>query len=404
MMAYVRRNQQYYSPDLLGNDVPTSIWVTGLDEWIAVRITPDEHLDTHPTWLGNDRLLFVSNRDGQRDIYLVPLEASGAPAREPIRVTTGAEVHTLSITPDGTLAAYSKLRFRSNLYELTLPEEGTVSLGDARPLTRESAVIEQHGRSTDGQLLVYDSNIRGHQDIYLMPTQGGEPQRLTTDPGQDMDPELSPDGSEVVFYTTRHGTRDIYLMDVDGQNERRLTGDEDDGWGAGEEEIFPSYSPDGLHIAFGASLPDGARYRLVVVSRETVGGPWGSPRNVADSLAVFFAWESDNQRLTYVHADGGLRTVSIAGDQESFVELGGLANVSWLYAALDGRLFFRVIAADDSGGIYAMDRVRGEPRLVVRFDDPRVEPANLPPTIRGNSMILTVNEKESDIYVMELEY
>ena len=30
--------------------------------------------------------------------------------------------------------------------------------------------------------------------------------------------------------------------------------------------------------------------------------------------------------------------------------------------------------------------------------------ANLGLTVRGNSLILTVSEKESDIYVMELEY
>ncbi len=403
-MAYVRHNQQYYSPDLLGNDVPTSIWLTGLDEWVAVRITPDEHLDTHPIWLGNDRLLFVSNRDGQRDIYLVALATSGEPASEPVRVTTGADVHTLSVTPDGTLAAYSKLRFRSNLYQLTLPDQGSVSLGDARPLTRESAVIEQHSRSTDGQVLVYDSNIRGQQDIYLMPVQGGEPQRLTTDPGQDMDPELSPDGSEVAFYSTRHGTRDIYSMDVDGQNERRLTGVEDEGWIAGGQEIFPSYSPDGLHLAFAASLADGIRYLLAVISRDSVGGSWGPPKEVADSVAITFTWTSDSEHLIYSHADGGLRTVSSTGDGESVVDVGAITNASWPYIASDGRLFFQIYTDDGTGGIYASDQVGAEPRLIVRFDDPSMVSANLGLTVRGNSLILTVSEKESDIYVMELEY
>ncbi|MEE8362026.1 MAG: hypothetical protein V3R71_07700, partial [Gemmatimonadales bacterium] len=410
-MAYVRGNPQYYLEDLLGNDVPTSIWLTGLDEWVAVRITPDEHLDTHPIWLGNDRLLFVSNRDGQRDIYLVALKTSGEPDGEPTRVTTGAEVHTLSVTPDGTLAAYSKLRFRSNLYEITLPEQGSVSLGDARPLTRESAVIEQHSRSTDGRVLVYDSNISGQQDIYLMPMEGGEAQRLTTDPGQDMDPELSPDGSEVVFYSTRHGTRDIYSMDVDGQNERRLTGVEDEGWAAGgQEKYYPSYSPNGLHLAFSVLLPDGIRFLLTVISRDSVGGPWGPPDAVADSVAVpwpTFTWVSDNQHLIYSHAAGGLRTVSSTGEGESVVELGAMTattNVRWPYIAPDGRLFFQIYADDGTGGIYATDQAGAEPRIVVRFDDPRIVPMGMGITVRGSSMILTVSEKESDIYVMELEY
>jgi len=373
-MAYVRRNGQYYSPDLLANDVPASIWLTGLDQWVAVRITPDEHLDTHPVWLGNDRLLFVSNRDGQRDIYLVELGVSGEPTGEPIRVTTGADVHTLSVTPDGSLVAYSKLRFRSNLYQLDLPERGSISLGDARPLTRESAVIEQHSRSTDGQVLVYDSNIRGQQDIYLMPVQGGEAQRLTTDPGQDMDPELSPDGSEVAFYSTRHGTRDIYSMDVDGQNERRLTGVEGIAGIVDGQEVFPSYSPDGLHLAFAASLPDGSRYLLAVISRDSVGGAWSPPKEVADSVAVTFTWTSDSEHLIYSHADGGLRTVSSTGDGVSVVDVGAIANARWPYIAPDGRLFFQVYTDDGTGGIYASDQVGAAPRLIVHRSWELVDP------------------------------
>jgi Tol biopolymer transport system component/tRNA A-37 threonylcarbamoyl transferase component Bud32 len=403
-VAYVRKNAQYYSPELLGNDVPTSIWVTGLDEWVAVRVTPDEHLDADPTWLGNDRLLFVSNRDGQRDIYLVPLRDSGEPAGEPIRVTTGADVHTLSVTPDGSRVAYSKLRFRSNLYEIVLPEQGSVSIGSARPVTRESAVIEQHGRSTDGQVLVYDSNIRGQQDIYLMPTQGGEPRRITTDPGQDMDPELSPDGSEVAFYSTRNGTRDIYVIGVDGQNEIRLSGSETDGWAADEQEIFPAYSPDGLHIAFSASRDREAFYRLMVLSRDSVGGAWTSARQVADSVAVTFTWTVDNQQLVYIHAAQELRRVSIAGDGESVVALDGMLQVEWPYTAPGGTLFFRGMSVDGNRGIYVLGQGERMPRLVVRFDDPGIEIANLGMTVRGNSLILTVSEKESDIYVMELEY
>jgi len=84
-------------------------------------------------------------------------------------------------------------------------------------------IVEAHGLSRDGQWLAFDSNLEGNQDIYLMPAEGGEPRRVTRDPGADMHPDFSPDGSEIVFYSTRHGTRDLFLISADGKDEVRLT-------------------------------------------------------------------------------------------------------------------------------------------------------------------------------------
>jgi Tol biopolymer transport system component/tRNA A-37 threonylcarbamoyl transferase component Bud32 len=404
-MAYVMRNGLYYSPINLGNDIPSSLWVTGLDAWSPVRVTPDEHLDMHPTWVGNDRLLFVSNRDGQRDIYLVALQSSGEPAGEPVRVTTGADPHTLSATPDGSLVAYSELRFRSNLYEITLPERGSVSLSAARPLTRQNAIIEGHDRSSDGSLLVFDSNVRGQQDIYVATTNADEPRRVTTDKGQESQPTISPDGSELVFHSTRNGSRDIYLIRTDGRDERQLTGREADGWGLDDDEFFPIFSPDGLHISFNV-VRDQSHIVMMMISRESPRDPWGAPRLLADSAEVRGSWAPDAKRLVYADLAGGLTEVTLAGSERRLVDptAGTLASAWWPEWAADGRIFFRGTSADGVRGVFVMKDSEAEPRLIVRFDDPQRMSDVYAMTVVGNSLVLLMDEKESDIYVMELEY
>ena len=75
---------------------------------------------------------------------------------------------------------------------------------------REGQTVEGHDVSHDGQWLAYDSDLEGNQDIYLMPLDGGEPQRLTADSADDYAPTFSPDGREIAFYSNRHGTRDVF--------------------------------------------------------------------------------------------------------------------------------------------------------------------------------------------------
>src|SRR5262249_17760348 len=62
---------------------------------------------------------------------------------------------------------------------------------------------------------------------------------LTTYPGIEGPPSLSPDGSQVAF----HKNGDIFVKQVDGEPRVQLTAGPDN-------EAAPSWSPDGRHIAF----------------------------------------------------------------------------------------------------------------------------------------------------------
>ena len=83
---------------------------------------------------------------------------------------------------------------------------------------------------------------------------------LTTYPGAEVDPSLSPDASQVVFAWNGH-ERDvfhIYVQAVGASSARRLTTDP-------AEEVSPVWSPDGRSVAFLRRVSPG-RAAVVVVS------------------------------------------------------------------------------------------------------------------------------------------
>ena len=75
----------------------------------------------------------------------------------------------------------------------------------------------------------------------MIGSDGSNLRRLTTDGGGF--PSWSPDGQHIAFHSDRDGNYEIYVMDSDGSNLRRLTKYPAVDW-------FPSWSPDGQHIAF----------------------------------------------------------------------------------------------------------------------------------------------------------
>jgi Tol biopolymer transport system component len=89
--------------------------------------------------------------------------------------------------------------------------------------------------------ITFSSRRNGKGDIYLL-TADGET-RLTDNPAEDVESDLSPDGNKVVFASDREGTYHIYVMNVDGTGLTRLTGDPGG-------DLSPKWSPDGGRIAF----------------------------------------------------------------------------------------------------------------------------------------------------------
>ncbi|HZQ07749.1 MAG TPA: tetratricopeptide repeat protein, partial [Anaerolineae bacterium] len=76
--------------------------------------------------------------------------------------------------------------------------------------------------SPDGKNIVFMSNAAGNWDLYVVSADGGSPQRLTDDFGDDGLPTYSPDGSKIAFVAYREGKWAVWQMDTDGENEKKL--------------------------------------------------------------------------------------------------------------------------------------------------------------------------------------
>jgi dipeptidyl aminopeptidase/acylaminoacyl peptidase len=111
--------------------------------------------------------------------------------------------------------------------------------------------------SADGQWIAFtmtEFNVEknnNNSDIYLVSTSGGSPRQLTTHPGYDGDPCWSPDGSLLSFISTRNGTPQIYALPMNRGEAQKIS---DIATGINSF----TWSPDGRYFAFTTSIHPGA--------------------------------------------------------------------------------------------------------------------------------------------------
>ncbi|GMQ85787.1 MAG: hypothetical protein BMS9Abin07_1355 [Acidimicrobiia bacterium] len=179
----------------------------------------------------NGKIAFVSDRDGNSEIYVVDADGS-----DPVNLTSNPAA-------------------------------------DSAP-----------SWSPDGRQIAFASDRDGERAIYVMNGDGTAPTRLV--PGGD--PAWSPDGMSIAFTLDS----DIYAMSSDGSGATRITDAQTDPapplWTSSVSDVFPAWSPDGSRLAFVRQFlgptPTAGVARLYVVDVD--GG--GAPVSLGD-----VAWSAD---------------------------------------------------------------------------------------------------------------
>ena len=191
------------------------------------------------------RILFVSERDGNPEIYVMNADGSNQ-----IRLTNNASYDLNPIfSPDGKKIAFVSDR-DGNPEIYVMNADGS----NQTRLTADPSYDYSPTWSPDSTKIAFISNRGGSSNtsssgvskisykIYIMNVDGSEQKVISPDSIDDESPKWSPDGAKMLFVSKRTGNPEIYVMNIDGSNTLRLT--------TSNYSIMPNWSPDAKKIVY----------------------------------------------------------------------------------------------------------------------------------------------------------
>jgi TolB protein len=212
------------------------------------RLTNDPNIDADPTWSPDGRqIAFRSRREASTDIFI--MNADGSYPTNMIRDPEGSLFDEFypSWSPDGQTLALITDRFElggCSWHRVALmPVNG--GMDNIQHIDTINGNQRSVAWSPDGKMLAFSSGC-GQNDaisLYLWHRENFKVQRVTTHKSQNIYPAWSSDGRYLAFTSTRDGNAEIYVLELATGTLSNLTNHLG-------KDIFPSWSPDDRYIAF----------------------------------------------------------------------------------------------------------------------------------------------------------
>lgn len=234
---------------------------------------------------------------------------------------------------------------------------------------------------------------RGHDetnwDIYVQGRSGGNPIRITTDPGSDHHPSWAPDGSVIAFARFIRGACELGVVDPDASRERVL------GACPGHDVNDLSWAPDGRSLLVAARDAEDELFRILRVDVDTgaasvmTSPPAGS---IGDLSAAF---SPDGRTIAVVRA-------AVMGAHDLYLMPDGGGDLTRLtHDDLKIHGFDwnpegdSLVYSSNRGGVFALwevDRAGGPPRWLTGGGDHMDAPS-----VGGSSGVLAFERWQTDV-------
>ena len=189
----------------------------------------------------------------------------------------------------------------------TPPAKGApAALWWGRPLTSDPGFEVQPALSPDGQWVAYAAAGGYGQtyDLFVKPCHAESPLRLTNDPGNELSPAWSPDGATIAFVREGDQATVCTVPAIGGPVRELVT--------AGTQILGLSWSPDGKWIAYGGEPHPGEYLQIMLVSVETL-----ETHQVNEKSGDYFCafdprFSPDGSTIAFTRADvAGLHDIHI---------------------------------------------------------------------------------------------
>jgi dipeptidyl aminopeptidase/acylaminoacyl peptidase len=325
------------TPDMDANRNASNVWIVSTAGGEAVQMTQSGH-DSSPAWSPDGKTLaFISSRGGDSEVYLLSME--GGEAKKLTTLSTGADLFQWS--PDGKTIAFTsavyldckddacnqkrdeekeKSKVKARVYDhllyrhwdhwsdgkrshlFLMPADGSAAARDLTPTADYDIPPDERGEvsdfafSPDGKEICYTAvpdkmeAISTNGELFVVPVAGGEPKKITSNPGFDGNPVYSPDGKYIAYHAQLMAENEsdrwrVMLYDRKGEKSENLS----EGFDRSATNL--AWSPDSKTIYF---LAENETLQPLYAMEAKAGA---TPKKVLDGFNVAYAFSGDGKTL-----------------------------------------------------------------------------------------------------------